>query len=413
VTTKGGPADKALEAGEGFMQALKKFSLDEEGLRFLEDEPEPEPSPSEVKVRVIAAGICGTDYGIYYSPSRRGIQDEMLRHLGNDPARYSPLVIGHEFCGEVVEVGGGVSKDLVRPGDYVTSEMHIACGYCLQCMTGQKHVCQDVRVKGVHQPGTFADFVVVPAENLINLERFGGKAMIPPRFGAFLDALGNAVHTVMEGQVSGRTVAILGCGTQGMMATAVARALGATRIYITDFSSPGGHDTDHLRRRFEVAREMGADFCYDTNEANSPGQKSELYKRVLDEHGGGVDVVLEMSGSASAYDDAGQLVRNGGQILLLGIPSRPLPQFDVGNHIVWKGVTMRGIFGRRMFETWYTMLDLLAADKSGLRAKLEKIVSPRPILLKNFEDGFELMRSQEAVKVLLTPDPDFRVGGVA
>ena len=413
MTTKGGPADKALEAGEGFMQALKKFSLDEEGLRFLEDEPEPEPSPSEVKVRVIAAGICGTDYGIYYSPSRRGIQDEMLRHLGNDPARYSPLVIGHEFCGEVVEVGGGVSKDLVRPGDYVTSEMHIACGYCLQCMTGQKHVCQDVRVKGVHQPGTFADFVVVPAENLINLERFGGKAMIPPRFGAFLDALGNAVHTVMEGQVSGRTVAILGCGTQGMMATAVARALGATRIYITDFSSPGGHDTDHLRRRFEVAREMGADFCYDTNEANSPGQKSELYKRVLDEHGGGVDVVLEMSGSASAYDDAGQLVRNGGQILLLGIPSRPLPQFDVGNHIVWKGVTMRGIFGRRMFETWYTMLDLLAADKSGLRAKLEKIVSPRPILLKNFEDGFELMRSQEAVKVLLTPDPDFRVGGVA
>lgn len=413
MTTKGGPADKALEAGEGFMQALKKFSLDEEGLRFLEDEPEPEPSPSEVKVRVIAAGICGTDYGIYYSPSRRGIQDEMLRHVGNDPARYSPLVIGHEFCGEVVEVGGGVSKDLVRPGDYVTSEMHIACGYCLQCMTGQKHVCQNVRVKGVHQPGTFADFVVVPAENLINLERFGGKAMIPPRFGAFLDALGNAVHTVMEGQVSGRTVAILGCGTQGMMATAVARALGATRIYITDFSSPGGHDTDHLRRRFEVAREMGADFCYDTNEANSPGQKSELYKRVLDEHGGGVDVVLEMSGSASAYDDAGQLVRNGGQILLLGIPSRPLPQFDVGNHIVWKGVTMRGIFGRRMFETWYTMLDLLAADKSGLRAKLEKIVSPRPILLKNFEDGFELMRSQEAVKVLLTPDPDFRVGVVA
>ena len=217
----------------------------------------------------------------------------------------------------------------------------------------------------------------------------------------------------MEGEVSGRTVAILGCGTQGMMATAVARALGATRIYVTDFSSPGGHDTEHLRRRFEVAREMGADFCFDTNETNSPGQKAELYQRVLDEHGGGVDVILEMSGSAPAYDDAGRLVRNGGQIMLLGIPSRPLPQFDVGNYIVWKGVTMRGIFGRRMFETWYTMLDLLAADKSGLRAKLEKIVSPRPILLENFEAGFELMRSQEAVKVLLTTDPGFRVEATA
>ena len=391
------------------MPALQKYKPDEEGLRYFDNEPEPRPNPSEVKIRVIAAGICGTDYGIYYSPSRRGIQDEMLRHLGNDPARYSPLVIGHEFCGEVVEVGAGVSKDLVRVGDYVTSEMHIACGYCHQCMTGQKHVCQNVRVKGVHQHGTFADYVVVPSENIINLERFGGKSMIPPRFGAFLDALGNAVHTVMEGEVSGKTVAILGCGTQGMMATAVARALGATRIYVTDFSSPGGHDTAHLRKRFDAAREMGADFCFDTNEENSPGQKKELYQRVIDEHGGGVDVILEMSGSASAYDDAGRLVKNGGQIMLLGIPSRPLPQFDVGNYIVWKGVTMRGIFGRRMFETWYTMLDLLAADKSGLKAKLEKIISPRPILIENFEEGFNLMRSQEAVKVLLTPDPNFRV----
>lgn len=394
------------------MKALKKYRLDEEGLRYVDNEPEPRPNPSEVKIRVIAAGICGTDYGIYYSPARRGIQDEMLRHLGQDVSRFEPLVIGHEFCGEVVEVGEGVSRDLVRVGDYVTAEMHIACGYCHQCMTGRKHVCQNVKVKGVHQHGTFADYVVVPSENVINLERFGGKTMIPPRFAAFLDALGNAVHTVMEGEVSGKTVAILGCGTQGMMATAVARALGATRIYVTDFSTPGGHDTAHLRKRFDVAREMGADFCFDTNETNSPGQRGELYQRVLDEHGGGVDVILEMSGSAPAYDDAGRLVKNGGQIMLLGIPSRPLPQFDVGNYIVWKGVTMRGIFGRRMFETWYTMLDLLAADKSGLKAKLEKIISPRPILLEDFEAGFELMRSQEAVKVLLTPDPAFRVEGV-
>ena len=392
------------------MKALIKTRLEEEGLHFVADAPEPKLHPAEVKVRVFAAGICGTDFGIYHSPSRQGIRDEMLRLLDGDPQRYQPLVIGHEFCGEVVEIGAGVPKELVSLGDYVTSEMHIACGYCHQCMTGRKHVCQNVRIKGVHLDGTFANYVCVPFENLINLERFGGKAMIPPRFGAFLDALGNAVHTVMEGDVSGKTVAILGCGTQGMMATAVARALGATRIYVTDFSlTTGGIDAGRLARRFAIAHEMGADFCFDTNEQNAPGQKTELFERVRNEHGGGVDAVLEMSGSAAAYDDAGKLVKNGGQIMLLGIPSRPLVSFDIGNHVIWKGVTMRGIFGRRMFDTWYTMLDLLAADKSGLKAKLEKIIAPQPVLLENFERGFELVRTQEAVKVLLTPDPTFNL----
>ncbi len=392
------------------MKALKKNRLDEDGLHYVESAPEPALHPAEVKVRVLAAGICGTDFGIYHSPTRKGIQDEMLRHLGGDSTRYQPLVIGHEFCGEVVEIGAGVPKALVSIGDYVTSEMHIACGYCHQCMTGRKHVCQNVKIKGVHLDGTFAEYVCVPFENLINLERFGGKQMIPPRFGAFLDALGNAVHTVMEGDVSGKTVAVLGCGTQGMMATAVARALGATRIYVTDFSvATSGIDSNHLARRFEIVREMGADFCFDTNEVNAPGQRQELFDRISDEHGGGVDVVLEMSGSAAAYDDAGKLVKNGGQIMLLGIPSKPLSAFDIGNSVIWKGVTMRGIFGRRMFDTWYTMLDLLAADKSGLKAKLEKIIARQPIMLDNFERGFQLVRTQEAVKVLLTPDPNFNL----
>ncbi len=391
------------------MKALKKLRLDEDGLQFTDHASEPRLHPAEVRIRVLAAGICGTDFGIYHSSSRKGIRDEMLRYLGDEISNFQPLVIGHEFCGEVVEIGAGVPKDLVSIGDYVTSEMHIACGYCHQCMTGRKHVCQNVRIKGVHLDGTFADYVCVPFDNLINLERFGGKKMIPPRFGAFLDALGNAVHTVMEGDVSGKTVAILGCGTQGMMAAAVARALGATRIYVTDFSvSSSGIDSGHLRRRFDIVHEMGADYCFDTNETNAPGQKQELFERIRDEHGGGVDVVLEMSGAQAAYNDAGTLVKNGGQIMLLGIPSRPLAAFDVGNHLIWKGVTMRGIFGRRMFETWYTMLDLLAADKSGLKAKLEKIIAREPVLLENFERGFELVRSQEAVKVLLTPDPTFR-----
>jgi threonine 3-dehydrogenase len=205
----------------------------------------------------------------------------------------------------------------------------------------------------------------------------------------------------MEGEVAGKTVGILGCGAQGLMATAVARTLGATRIYVTDFS--GAEGSARLAKRFETAKELGADFCFDTNEAASPGKKAELIKRVRGERGGGVDVVLEMSGAEAAYNDAGAMVKNGGQILLLGIPAWPLKSFDFGKYAVWKGVTIRGIFGRRMFETWYAMLDLLASEKSGLKSRLERIIAKETVPLENFERGFELVRKQEAVKLLLTP----------
>ncbi|HWP44407.1 MAG TPA: alcohol dehydrogenase catalytic domain-containing protein [Blastocatellia bacterium] len=386
------------------MQALKKLSLTEDGLQFITDEPEPSVGHQDVKIRVEAASICGTDQSIYQITSRPGMRDEMLVYNGGDVSRYSPITIGHEFCGEVAEVGEDVPDGLVRVGDYVTSEMHISCGHCQQCRTGQRHICKNIRVKGLHMDGAFADYVVVPCENVINLERFGGREVIPPRFGAFLDALGNAVHTVMEGDVAGKTVAILGCGAQGLMATAVARTLGATRIYVTDFSNPGdGLDSRRLASRFRTARELGADFCFDTNERAAPGQKDELIERARDEHGGGIDVVLEMSGAEAAYNDAGAMVKNGGQILLLGIPARPLRSFDFGKYAVWKGVTIRGIFGRRMFETWYAMLDLLATESSGLKARLEKIISGETVPLSSFERGFELVRTHEAVKILLVP----------
>ncbi len=386
------------------MQALKKPSLTEDGLLFIENEREPEIGHQDVKIRVEAASICGTDQSIYQITARPGMRDEMLVYNGGEVDKYQPIIIGHEFCGEVVEVGEDVAPGLVRVGDYVTSEMHISCGHCQQCRTGQRHICKNIRVKGVHMDGAFAEYVVVPSENVINLEKFGGRGVIPPRFGAFLDALGNAVHTVMEGDVAGKTVAILGCGAQGLMATAVARTLGATRIYITDFSNPqGGFDSGRLTERFQTARELGADFCFDTNEDAAPGQKRELFERVRDEHGGGIDVLLEMSGAEAAYNDAGAMVKNGGQILLLGIPARPLRSFDFGKYAVWKGVTIRGIFGRRMFDTWYAMLDLLASENSQLRVRLEKLISQERVPLSDFERGFELVRSHEAVKLLLTP----------
>jgi threonine 3-dehydrogenase len=256
----------------------------------------------------------------------------------------------------------------------------------------------------LHLDGAFAEYVTVPGENVINLDKFGGRAAIPPRFGAFLDALGNAVHTVTEADVAGKTVAILGCGPQGLMATALARTLGATRIYVTDFSDPrDASGASRLQGRFETARELGADFCFDTNESDDPSARRELLDRAAAEQGGGVDVVLEMSGAEAAYNDAGALVKNGGAILLLGIPAWPLQSFDFGKYAVWKGVTIRGIFGRRMFDTWFTMLDLLASEKSGLRPKLEKIIRREPIPLENFEQGFELVRTHEAVKLLLVP----------
>jgi threonine 3-dehydrogenase len=385
------------------MQALKKQSLLEDGLRLVSNEPEPRVGHSEVKIRVEAASICGTDQGIYQITSRPAMRDEMLTYKGGDVSRYQPIIVGHEFCGEVVEVGEGVHPGVARVGDYATAEMHIFCGHCQQCATGQRHICKNIRVKGVHLDGAFAEYVVVPASNLVNLERFGGREVIPIRFGAFLDALGNAVHTVMEGRVEGKTVAILGCGAQGLMSTAVARTLGAARIYITDFSNPKGFDASHLAKRFETARALGADFCFDTNETAAPGQQSEMLQRARDEHGGGVDVVLEMSGAEAAYNDAGTIVKNGGQILLLGIPSRPLRSYDFGKYAVWKGVTIRGIFGRRLFETWYAMLDLLAAEKSGLKVRLEKIIAQEVVPLSDFERGFELVRNHEAVKLLLAP----------
>jgi threonine 3-dehydrogenase len=389
------------------MQALKKESLLEDGLQYVTDQPEPPVGHFDVKIKVTAASICGTDQSIYQITSRQGMRDEMLIHNGGDVNSYSPIVVGHEFCGEVVELGEDVDLGLVQIGDYVTSEMHIACGHCQQCRSGNAHICMNIRVKGVHMDGAFADYVVVPATNIVNLERFGGREVIPPRFGAFLDALGNGVHTVMEGNVAGKTVAILGCGAQGLMAAAVARTLGAARIYITDYSNPnGGFSAELLAHRFETARQLGADFCFDTNEEAAPGQKPELFERARNEHGGGIDVILEMSGAEGAYNDAGALVKNGGEILLLGIPARPLRSFDFGKYAVWKGVTLKGIFGRRMFETWYAMLDMLATESSGLKSRLEKIIERETVPLENFEAGFERVRTHKAVKLLLVPDAE-------
>jgi threonine 3-dehydrogenase len=381
------------------MRALVKEDLERDGLSLKSDVRVPTVGVGEVKIRVTATAVCGTDKSIYNSAKSAGIRNEMKRYLPENA--YQPIVIGHEFCGIVEEVGDGIEAEnsalphelRVEPGDYVTAEMHLACGRCALCRTGNEHICINVKVKGVHLDGCFAQHVVVPYKNVILLGKGGDTSEIPTRIGAMLDAFGNAVHTVEEAHVTGKSVAILGAGPLGLMATFLCRAFGATRIYLTEAA-----DQD---RRFKLATEYGADYCIDV----SKGSK-ELYKEIEKRETGsnGVDVVLEMSGSLPAYNDAFKIVRNGGQVVLLGIAREPLQNFDIANGVIWKGVTVKGIFGRKMFGTWESMLSLIRSDRLDLRSKLERILASKMYRLDEYKEAFETLATGEELKLVFAPE---------
>ena len=385
------------ESGKKYMKCLVKEDLNTDGLTLRNDVTEPSVGFGEVKIKVLATAVCGTDKSIYNSARSAGIRNEMRRYLPAD--HYTPIVVGHEFCGIVEEVGPGVSTDLVSKelvievGDYVTAEMHLSCGHCQLCRTGNEHICINVKVKGVHLDGCFAQHVVVPYKNVILLGKNGDTSQIPPRIGAILDAFGNAVHTVQEADVAGKSVAILGAGPLGLMATFLCRAFGATRIYLTEAAD--------VERRFKLAKEFGADLCIDV----SKGSK-ELYDSVRQYEVGsnGVDVVLEMSGSLPAYEDAFKIVRNGGQVILLGIAREPLKNFDIANGVIWKGVTVKGIFGRKMFATWETMLALIRSDRLDVKSKLEKVLANKMYKLDEYKEAFDTLSTGEALKLVFSPE---------
>ena len=323
----------------------------------------PSIGPNEVLVRVKTASICGTDLHIYGWD--RWSQGRIK----------PPVTLGHEFCGIVERVGDEVRA--VKPGDFVSAEMHVNCGYCRQCRLGQGHVCQNLRIIGIDQDGAFAEFVRIPGPNIWKLD-----PAIPEHYGAILDPLGNAVHTVLAGPIAGQTVLVTGCGPIGLMSIAVAKACGSSTVFATE--------TNEGRRA--MAKRMGADVVM------NPAAEDAV-KRILAETGGaGVDALLEMSGNPQAIQQGFKALRAGGRASLLGIPTENVP-LDLVNDVIFKGATVQGIYGRRMYETWVQMTALLKAG----RLNLEPLFSQRTPL-EEFESAFAKLQGGLPGKILLYPN---------
>ena len=325
--------------------------------------PVPTFGVRDVLVKVKVASICGTDLHIYNWD--RWAQGRI----------HPPLIPGHEFCGEVAAYGAEVTS--VKEGDFVSAEMHVACGKCLQCRTGEAHICQSVKIIGVDANGAFAEYVVIPESNIWKLD-----SAIPQEYASILDPLGNAVHTVLAGEIAGKTVAVTGCGPIGLFSIAVARAVGASTIFALEVN-------EHRRK---VAKQMHADYVLDPT-------KDDVRKIVKEHTGGlGVDVVLEMAGHPDAIRMGFDIVRSGGRISLLGLTSKPIP-LNFSEDIIFKGLTIQGINGRRMYQTWYQMTALL---KSG-RLDLHPVITDR-LPMKDFSKAMERLKTGEASKILVYPD---------
>ncbi len=324
----------------------------------------PKPKSNEVLVKIHATSICGTDAHIYnwdeWSQSRIK----------------PPYVMGHEFAGEVVETGEEVKS--VKVGDIVSAETHIVCDVCEFCKTGKGHICKDTKILGVDVDGTYAEYVTIPEANA-----WVNPKGIDPAYLAVQEPLGNAVHTVMEGEIVGKSIAVVGCGPIGIMAVAVAKAVGAAKVIAVEVNE----------YRLNLAKELGADVLI------NPVEEDPI-QRILDETDGlGVDIVAEMSGNARAIDQALKYLKLGGRMSMLGIPNDKVA-LDIANDIVFKGITIQGIAGRKMYKTWYQVKGLI---ESG-NLDLEPIITHR-LPMEDFEKGFELMESGNCGKVVLYPDP--------
>jgi len=326
----------------------------------LKDVPVPEIGDEDVLIRIRAAGICGTDVHI---------------HEWDDWSRSRirpPLVTGHELVGDVVDVGDAVRH--IEPGLRVSAEGHITCGRCEFCRTGRAHICRDVEIIGVDRDGCFAEYLSIPAGNLWPVHED-----IPDHVAAVFDPVGNAMHTVMAEPVAGRSVLVTGAGAIGLFAVAIARSLGASPVIVVE---------PNVTKR-NIALELGADRGFD------PADPS-LEENVMGLTDGlGPEVLLEMSGNPRAIRQGLGFLRNGGCASVLGIPSGDVT-LDWAGDVVFKGITIRAINGRRMFDTWFQAQHFMLKHGDAV----ERLVTHR-IPFDDYERGFELLRKGEAVKVVL------------
>jgi len=327
--------------------------------------PIPHPGPGEVRIRIKVVGICGTDLHIWqWDPWAAG--------------RIKPgTIIGHEFMGIVDEVGEGVRS--VKAGARVSGEGHIGCGRCYTCRTGNSHICEHVDIIGIDINGCFAEYLILPESNVWPL-----SDDIPDHLGAIHDPFGNAMHTVMSVPVSGKSVLIMGSGVIGAMAVGICRAIGAFQIIAID-PNPA---------KLAMARQMGAHHTLDPRLHDAAKIVAELT------HGEGVDTLLEMSGHPDAITSGLALTRNSGEVALLGIPSREVP-INLARDIIFKGLTLHGINGRRMYETWFQCTGFLRNRLLDLSP-----VITHHLPFESFEEGLQLMNAGKAGKVLLYLDAD-------
>ena len=338
------------------MKALVK-SKAETGL-WMEDIPVPDIGPNDVLIRTQRSAICGTDVHIYE-------WDEWARET--IPV---PMAVGHEFSGVIAATGSEVTG--YQEGDRVSAEGHITCGHCRNCRAGKRHLCINAVGIGVNRSGAFAEYLAVPAVNLFRL-----PDQISDELAAILDPLGNATHTALSFDLVGEDVLITGAGPIGIMAACIARFVGARHVVITDIND----------YRLELARRMGATLALNAERDSLQQAMAQLGMTE------GFDVGMEMSGQPSALNDMLSVMHNGGRLALLGIPPK-----DTAIHwqdVIFKGLFIKGIYGREMFETWYKMANML---QSGL--PIQPIITHR-FPVDAYQDAFAVMRSGQSGKVIL------------
>ncbi|MEK7592885.1 MAG: alcohol dehydrogenase catalytic domain-containing protein [Patescibacteria group bacterium] len=315
--------------------------------------PIPKPKAGELLVKVKAASICGTDISIYdWTPWAEG-------HIK------PPVIIGHEIVGEVMEING--NPENIKVGDLVSSETHIFCGHCYQCRIGNRHICENMELFGIGRNGGFAEYATIPIRTTWKNDR-----SVPIEWMSTQEPLGNAVHVVTKANVAGKRVVVFGLGPTGLCAVAAAKAYGAREVI--------GINRGEYRRK--LGKSMGCDEAYD-----------ELPKTLVNE----CDVVLEMSGNKECFAQALDAVRIAGTMIAFGIPKADV-SLNVGKNLINKEMTIASVFGRRIWETWYQVSDLLKSKK----VNLGKIIT-HEFKLREFEKAMEIMKSGKCGKILLRP----------